>query len=43
MPAGGSGRVVDLDDERAALARARSAVAAKLGALAEISGGGADD
>ena len=33
---------VDLDDERAALARARGAVATKLDALAGISGGGAD-
>ncbi|MEZ5182410.1 MAG: AAA family ATPase [Acidimicrobiales bacterium] len=33
---------VDLDGERAALARARDAVQAKLGALAAIEGGGAD-
>jgi hypothetical protein len=37
-----SDTTVDLDGERAALARARDAVAAKLTALAGISGGGAD-
>lgn len=42
MPPPGPGRPVDLDHERTALARARTAVVAKLDALAGISGGGAD-
>ena len=42
MPSNASGDPVTLETERAALARARDAVTAKLAALATISGGGAD-
>ena len=42
MPANAEPTTVDLDGERAALDRARSAVQDKLAALATISGGGAD-
>jgi hypothetical protein len=42
MSGTGSSTTVDLDGERAALARARGAVDAKLASLAGISGGGAD-